>query len=204
MNTGREKQLDLQRHYLKHVKPSLAQVPWMLRITEHTDKPVPVFIVKERLVQNVNGGLAMEGVSQVQLEERGLIYGQSQRRCLPVFAKIVSHVTDASGVPLGLERFLSAGRITFRGNLPLDEEAGCKLSLIFKLRERVQEMDRVELIARRVQRFTREEAAYWYSRMTNFGEYANRWARAGMRLMLGGQPGDPAVEEMLRDLRSSF
>jgi hypothetical protein len=86
----------------------------------------------------------------------------------------------------------------------LDEEAGCKLSLIFRLRERILEMDRVELIARRVQRFTREEAAYWYSRTTNFGEAANRWARAGMRTMLGGQPGDPAVEEMLAELRSSY
>jgi hypothetical protein len=138
------------------------------------------------------------------MEERGLIYGQPLRRCLPVFQTIISQVKDHADIPMELERFLSRERITFRGNLPLNEESGVKLGLIFKLRERIQEMDRVELIARRVERFTREEAAYWYSRMTNFGEDANRWARAGMRLMLGGQPGDPAVEPMLEELRSSY
>ena len=41
------------------------------------------------------------------------------------------------------------------------EEAGAKLALIFRLQERVTDVDRVELIAQRVARFTREEAAYW-------------------------------------------
>jgi hypothetical protein len=201
MGTKESKRWDLRQHYVQLVEPSLAQAAWFLRITEHVDKPVPLFIVKERIFQGFENNPSTE---VAQLEERGLIYGQSQRRCLPILQKIVSHVTNEAGIPLEIDRFLSEERITFRGNLPLDEEAGCKLSLIFKLRERVQEMDRVELMARRVQRFTREEAAYWYSRMTNFGEDANRWARAGMRLMLGGQPGDPAVEDMLRDLRASF
>ena len=62
-------------------------------------------------------------------------------------------------------------------------------------------MDRVELIARRVDRFSREEAAYWLSRVTQYGKSANRWARAGMRLILGGQPGDKAVVKMLEQLR---
>ena len=91
--------------------------------------------------------------------------------------------------------------LTFRGNLPLDTEAGSKLALIFKLQERIQEMDRVELIARRVDRFTREEAGYWLSRITTYGDAANRWALAGMKLMLGGQPGDKSVAQMLDSLR---
>ena len=37
-----------------------------------------------------------------------------------------------------------------RGNLPLDDEAGCKLALMFKLQERIKELDRVELLARRI------------------------------------------------------
>ena len=203
MNTTTEKDWDLEQHYARRVKPALSSASWILRVTEHADRPVPVFIAKEQLLQP--GGQGEQGAAQQQseLEERGLIYGQAQRRCLPVIREIVSQVTNDSGIPLELDRFLGDKRITFRGNLPLDEEAGCKLSLIFRLRERILEMDRVELIARRVQRFTREEAAYWYSRTTNFGEAANRWARAGMRTMLGGQPGDPAVEEMLMELRSS-
>ena len=44
------------------------------------------------------------------------------------------------------------------------------------------------------------EAAYWYSRATNFGVDANRWALSGMRIMLGGQPADPAVGKHLRRL----
>lgn len=203
MNARPKTDWDLDTHYAQRVKPNLAQASWVLRITEHADKPIPVFIVKERMLRNGEPDNPADATQYSELEERGLIYGQAQRRCLPVLREIVSQVTNESGIPLELDRFLSQDRITFRGNLPLDEEAGCKLSLIFKLRERVQEMDRVELIARRVQRFTREEAAYWYSRMTNFGEPANRWARAGMRTMLGGQPNDPAVEEMLAELRSS-
>ena len=99
---------------------------------------------------------------------------------------------------------MNGKRIDFRGNLPLDEEAGCKLSLIFKLQERIKELDRVELIARRVDRFTREEAAYWYSRMTSFGEAANRWAAAGMKVMLAGQPHDPHIEKMIEEMRQKY
>jgi predicted AAA+ superfamily ATPase len=67
--------------------------------------------------------------------------------------------------------------------------------------QRLTDLDRVELIARRVAHFTREEAMYWLSRMTSFGPDANRWAVAGLRLMLGGHANDPAVERMLERLR---
>jgi Uma2 family endonuclease len=42
-----------------------------------------------------------------------------------------------------------------------------------------------------------EEAAYWLSRTTSFGPSANRWALSGLRVMLGGHPGDPATADML-------
>jgi hypothetical protein len=113
----------------------------------------------------------------------------------------VGNVCDDAGIPLELQRLFHNGRITFRGNLPLDEEAGAKLSLIFKLQERVKDMDRVELIARRVERFSREEAIYWLTRATHYGDAVNRWALAGMRLMLGGQPDDKAISQVLERLR---
>ncbi len=197
-----EKQADLQRHYRRHVRPSLKKTAWLLRVTEHKDKPVPLFIVKERVHPNGNGN-PEPASERPHLQRRGILYGPAQRRCLPVLRSIVSRVEDEAGIPLELHRFFSGNSITFRGNLPLDEETGYKLALIFKLRERVSQMDRVELIARRVERFTREEAAYWHSRMTNFGDAANRWARSGLRTMLGGQPNDPAVEDMLLRLRDS-
>src|SRR5258708_7299187 len=61
----------------------------------------------------------------------------------------------------------------------------------------------VEIIARRVTRFSREEAVYWLFRTTSFEPDANRWVIAGLRLMLGGQAHDPAVARMLQRLRES-
>jgi len=89
-------------------------------------------------------------------------------------------------------------------NLPLDEEAGAKLSLIFRLQERLDDLDRVELIARRVTRFTREEAIYWLSRTTSYGPDANRWAVSGLRILLGGTSKDAqGVARMLKRLQTS-
>lgn len=192
---------DLERDFQQRIRPLLTQAPWVLRVTEYKDKPVPVLVVKERFASGEdlqkNGGAA----GKTTLKERGLLYGQPLRRCLPVIRMIIGSVCDAAGIPLELQRVLGNGRITFRGNLPLDEEAGVKLALIFKLQERVKEMDRVELMAWRVARFSREEAAYWLTRVTQYGEAANRWALAGMRIMLGGQPGDRAVLHLLEKLR---
>jgi len=86
-------------------------------------------------------------------------------------------------------------------NLPLEEEAGAKLAIIFQLQQRIANLDRIELIARRAERLTREEALYLLSRMTRFGPAANRWAMAGLRVMLGGQAKDTAVTVMLDWLR---
>ena len=88
-----------------------------------------------------------------------------------------------------------------RLNLPLDEEAGAKRGLIARLHSRIKEMDRVELIARRVTRFSREEAAYWLSRTTSYGTQANNWAVAGMRVMLGGHAGTREPAQMLDSIR---
>lgn len=166
---------------------TINKAPWVLRITDYKNKPVPVFLIMER----------HKGV----LRKQGLLYGQALRRCLPVIRSVISGVCDDAGIPLDLHRFISNSRITFRGNLPLNEEAGTKLSLIFKLQERVKDMDRVELIARRVERFSSEEAAYWLTRAIHYGDAANRWARSGMRIMLGGHPGDKAVLSILDKLR---
>jgi hypothetical protein len=212
---------DFELHYSRKVAPLVPEAPWVLRVTDLSDKPSPVFVIKQRrsvpLEASRNGrGKKSKRKTQHQaslfgetpaekviLQERGLIYSDSQRRCLPVLREIVSRVQDRHQVGLELQRLLPEGRIQFRGNLPLDDEAGCKLTLIFKLQERVKELDRVELIARRVERFTREEAAYWLSRISNFGDVANRWAVSGLKIVLGGQAKDKGVERMLERLRGS-
>lgn len=195
MNKKKSALWDLERDLQQRILPLNAIAPWVLRITEHKDKTGPVLIIKERVI--IDNGKSVKG----NLKDRGLLYGQALRRCLPVVRQIVSSVSDTEGIPLELQRFFSSNKITYRGNLPLNDEAGAKLALLFKLQERVREMDRVELIAWRVAKFSREEAAYWLSRATQYGETANRWAQAGMRIMLGGQPGDKGIEEMLIQLR---
>ncbi len=176
------------------------QSPWILRITDHNDKPAPVFIVKERVREHGKLKEESEFVRSV-LKERGLLYGQPLRRCLPIIESLLVSLTDPMGVPLELHQLISGSRIDFRGNVPLNEEVGAKLSLLFRLQERVKEMDRVELIARRIARLTREETLYWLSRATQYGDAGSRWAQAGMRVMLGGHPGDPAIPQMLEQLR---
>lgn len=194
------KDVDLASHYARRIKPLLHDTPWVLRITEWQDKPPPLLIVRQRRAladdRHSNG-------QQTTFVDRGCLYGEAQRRCLPTLRKILARVQDTWHQPLELQQYLTTEGLTLRGNLPLDAEAGCKLALICKLQERVKELDRVELIARRVDRFTHEEAAYWLSRISNFGDDANRWAISGLRIMLGGQARDPAVERMLERLRES-
>ena len=202
--TKAKKASDLEGYYRSRIEPLWRRAPFVLRVTEWKDYPVPVLVVKERRLAspegdapNVQRGDDPRGV----LVERGHLYGEPQRRCLPVLRNLVAGICDEAGVPLELQRYLTPEGLRLRVNLPLDEEAGAKLALICRLQERVGELDRAELIARRVARFTREEAAYWLSRITTYSEDASRWAVAGLRVMLGGQAKDPGVERELERLR---
>lgn len=212
---------DFELHYRRQVEPLIADAPWQLRVTDRKGKPSPVLLIKQRRTVPVqplrnDGGkkskkkktksevsIAGAAAEKVIWQDHGLIYGSSLRRCLPAMREIVSRVKDRHQIGLELQRLLPLDRIPFRGNLPLDDEAGCKLALIFRLQERVKELERVELIALRVATFTREEASYWLSRMTNFGEDANRWAVSGLKIVLGGQAKDQGVERMLQQLHGN-
>lgn len=185
----------------QRVKPICAQARWLLRITEYSDRPVPVFVVKERVPLRRESKIDDAQAQKSELRDRGILYGKSLRACLPAIKEIVSGICDPSGIPLELHRAMNFGKIAYRGNLPLDEEAGAKLALMFKLQERLTDMVRVELISWRIQRFTREEAVYWLTRLTQYPEPLDRWAQAGMRLMLGGQAGDKDLRSVLGTMR---
>lgn len=206
MNVPREK-FDLQKHYSERLASPWRKAPFVLRITEWKEIQGPVLVIKERLEyedKNNEVQACLELVDAQKrrvLVERGHLAGEPLRRCLPILRKIVERVTDQSGVPFELQRYLTQEGMKLHLSLPLDDEAGAKLALIFRLQERITPMDRVELIARRICRFTREEAGYWLSRTTSFGADANRWAISGLRIMLAGHPGDPGVEKMLERLR---
>lgn len=154
------------------------RLPWVLVVAEYADKQSPVLEIKNQ---------SMYGPAKYTM------YGQPLRRCMSVIRDIVSAIRDKDGFPVGHQLAF----YSFRGDIPLDAEASAKLSLIFTLQRGVKDMDRVELIALRVARFSREEAEYWLGRTRDYGSDANRWAVAGMRVMLGGPAGD---SEVLQDM----
>jgi hypothetical protein len=185
----------------------LKAAPFVLRITHWRDVTGPVLVVKERLsrpsVATPEKGVvrSLRPSAPARLVERGHVAAAAQRRVLPMLKSMLGRVRDLNGVPLHLERWMTVEGLRHTATLPLDEEAGAKLALVFRLHERIADLDRVELIARRVERLTREEASYLLSRISRFDRAANRWAVAGLRLMLGGQAQDPAVKDMLDRLR---
>ena len=46
---AKKTKLDLSLHYATRVRKQISSAPWVLRVTEHKGKPVPVFVVKERI-----------------------------------------------------------------------------------------------------------------------------------------------------------
>lgn len=201
----KQQNFDHRRQHTERLAKLAAKTPFVLRITEWKGKPVPVLVIKERHYRDndkpARGANGERQRTRPVLIERGSLYGEPLHRCRPIVKSILECVTDKVGVPLELNRYMTAEGLRLRGNLPLDEEAGAKLALIFRLQDRLKDLDRVELIAYRVAQFTREEAAYWLSRTTSFGPSANRWAASGLRVMLGGHSKDPDIEEMLAKLR---
>lgn len=202
---NRESLGDFHRRRLAGLTKS---APFVLRITRWRESTGPVLVIKERTARQQAPAApdsevvrALRPAKKANLTERGHIAGEPQRRVWPVLKSILGRVRDEAGVPLHLERWMTIEGLRQTVTLPLDEEAGAKLAIVFRLHERIADLDRVELIARRVERLTREEAHYLLSRMTRFDPAANRWATAGLRVMLGGQAQDPAVRETLDRLR---
>ena len=195
---------DLHRRRLADL---LKSAPFVLRTTRWSDVTGPVLVVKERLSRTAPASAdnavvrPLRPAATAHLVARGHLAGAAQRRALPVLKSVLGRVRDGNGVPLHLERWMMAEGLRHIVNLPLEEEAGAKLAIIFQLQQRIANLDRIELIARRAERLTREEALYLLSRMTRFGPAANRWAMAGLRVMLGGQAKDTAVTVMLDWLR---
>jgi hypothetical protein len=200
----------LGEFYLRRRLGALAkQAPFVLRVTRWHGLTGPVLAVKERMVRPQTPVTPDNSVVRTlrpqktaRLVERGHIAGEVLRRALPLLKSMLGRVRDENDVPLHLDRWMTIEGLRHTVTLPLDEEAGAKLAILFRLQERVADLDRVELIARRADRLTREEASYLLSRMTRFDPASNRWATVGLRIMLGGQPNDLGVKTTLDWLRS--
>lgn len=177
--------------------------PYVLRLTRHKDLPPPVMIIKERIAPEDRDDT--EGLTNPRAKhvERGTLHGESVRACLPVLKRILEEVKDEQGIPLGLERYMSAQGLKQTDlNFPLDETAGARLALFFRLQSKVKNVDRIELIGRRVAIFSREEAVYWLANVTTADPALRSWAISGLRMLLCGEAGDKRVPRILEKVRA--
>ena len=179
------------------------RAPYLLRITRRSDLPPPLLIVKERIAPEDRDDTAGLTNPRAKHVERGSLHGDGVRACLPVLRRILEAVKDDQGIALGLERFMSAQGLQETDlNLPLDEAAGARLALFFRLQGKVKDVARIELIGRRVALLSREEAVYWLANVTTADPVLRSWAISGLRLMLCGDAGDQRLPLVLERIRA--
>lgn len=183
-----------QNEVVDNMQASLKESPWILRVTERKGYTGPLLEICERLT--MDGGTT-------RLKEYGRIYNGTLRTCKLAIRYMMSQELDQMGRPAGLHELID-DKIEYRGQIPLRDEIGAKLALLFKLHPKVRSQERIELMAWRIERFTREEALYWVSKVSIpvYGQRGIEWAKSGLRLMLAGQQKDEeAVSELLVKLR---
>lgn len=161
------------------MQPWLKTAPWILRITERKPHTGAVLVINERYTTERDTRA---------LREYGSLYDRALRLSLPVLRLLLAHVRDEAGRELGLDALLADG-MTYRGQIPLDQETGAKIALLAKLHPNVRREDRIELMAWRIERFSREETLYWLTKVSVpslCGRAGMEWAKSGLRTMLAG------------------
>ncbi len=171
-----------QTQVLDRMKQFEKTSPWILRVSQQKKYTGPLVTICERTVSTKGNPC---------LVEHGFMHNGKLRFCKDVIRMIVSHVMNDNGEPLELHALID-DKLEYRGYIPLDDAAGAKLALLFKLQATIPDMERVELMAWRIERFTREESLYWLSKVTvpTYGEKGIAWAKIGLRAMLGGRSED--------------
>lgn len=183
-----------QCEVIENMQSSLKDAPWILRVSEQKKYTGPMLEICER--QNTESG-------KTKLIEYGRIYNGTLRTCKRAIRYMLSQELDQMGRSAGLQELID-DKLEYRGHIPLRDEIGAKLALLFKLHPQVRSQERVELLAWRIERFTREEALYWVGKVSIpvYGQRGIEWAKSGLRLMLAGQQKDEeAVRELLEKLR---
>ena len=183
-----------QSQILVKMEQFVKTAPWILRVSQQKKYTGPLVTVCERTVSSKGNPC---------LVEHGFMHNGKLRFCKDAIRMIVSHVVNDGGEPLELQALID-DKLEYRGYIPLDDTAGAKLALLFKLQATIPDMERVELMAWRIERFTREESMYWLSKVTvpTYGEKSVAWAKTGLRAMLGGRPEDKEeIESILNTIR---
>ena len=178
-----------QNEVIQNMQPFLKEAPWILRVSEWKIYTGPMLEICER--QHTDSG-------KTRLKEYGRIANGTLRTCKRAICYMLSQELDQMGRSAGLQELVD-DRIEYRGHIPLHDEIGAKLALLFKLHPQVRSQERIELMAWRIERFTREEALYWVGKVSIpvYGQRGIEWAKSGLRLMLAGQQKD---EETIREL----
>lgn len=117
-------------------------------------------------------------------------------------------VMDDDCVQIGqkLRKFFSPkafNSMSLPAKLHLPAEVGRALSLLFALCQGVKDLDRVELIARRLERFRREEIGLWHSWTTRFHKDVSDFAIRGFRTVLCGE-GKKSDEKKVNSILSGY
>lgn len=179
------------------------RTPFVLRFTRHADLTPPVLQVKERIAPEERDDADQLRYPRAKTVERGQIHGDAVRACQPIIRRLLAGVRDDQGIPLALEKFITQEGLRYTDlNLPLDETAGAKLALFFRLQANMRDIERIELLGRRVALFSREESVYWLAHATAADPTLRSWALRGQRLMLCGEAGDERVNATLERIRA--
>lgn len=191
MATGLTKK---QSQVVENMEQFIKTSPWLLRVSEQKKYTGPVLTVCERTVSPKGNPCLME---------HGFMHNGKLRFCKDAIRMIVSHVSNDNGEPLELQSLID-DKVAFRGRIPLDDTAGAKLALLFLLQATILDTERVEMMAWRIERFTREESMYWLGKITvpTYGEKSIAWAKTGLRAMLAGRAEDKEdIEKILDTIR---
>ena len=183
-----------QSQVVEKMKQFSKTSPWILRVSEQKKYTGPLITVCERTVSSKGNPC---------LVEHGYMHNGKLRFCKDAIRMIISHVANDNGEPLELQALMD-DKLEYRGRIPLDDAAGAKLALLFALQATILDKERVELMAWRIERFTREESLYWLSKVTvpAYGEKSVAWAKTGLRAMLGGRPEDKdEIQSILNTIR---
>lgn len=181
-----------QSQVAENMKQFIKTSPWILRVSVQKKYTGPLVTVCERTV-SPKGNFC--------LVEHGYMHNGKLRFCKDAIRMIISRVTNDNGEPLELQALVD-DKLAYRGYIPLDDTAGAKLALLFKLQTSIPDMERVEMMAWRIERFTREESMYWLGKVTvpTYGKKGIAWAKTGLRAMLAGRPEDKEDIQMILNM----
>ena len=171
-----------QSEIVSKMQVMLKTASWTLYVTKVAQYPEP----KVEIVQHIKKANGRKASIHY-----GFMHNGKLNYCKDVIRLIISNIVNERGELLELNHLLD-DKLSFRGHIPLDDEAGAKLALLFSLQSTILDKERVELMAWRIERFSREESLYWLNKISvpSYGDKSLAWAKVGLRTLLGGRMED--------------